>query len=235
MALPSVGNPLSFSQIRTELSAASTNVSLRSMSSTAGTSTPDAVSEFYGYSNNSAPLRLYGASSDIDDQFYDRNILGSTESATGARGTNCDDVFTLKGEWNMDSGYYYAIYKPVTLTSIYTPYLNSFSLYFDINIGSNPIFGGIGYSLDLGTRYKTQTGGDTLYGPIGNVDIFNPGETNSDINTSVVYTPPSSLYSDVNNPLTHIELQFKLFAIRTNSPSLSFNITNMNVYESCPV
>jgi hypothetical protein len=51
MTLPSAGNPLSFSQIRTELSAASTNVSLRSMSSTAGKSIPDAVSEFYGYSH----------------------------------------------------------------------------------------------------------------------------------------------------------------------------------------
>ena len=55
MALPSSGQ-LSLNDIKTELSAASTNVSLRSMSSTAGKSTPDAVSEFYGYSN--IPLGL---------------------------------------------------------------------------------------------------------------------------------------------------------------------------------
>jgi len=48
MALPGSG-PLSFSAIATELLAI-TPYSLRSMSSTAGFSTPDAVSEFYGYS-----------------------------------------------------------------------------------------------------------------------------------------------------------------------------------------
>lgn len=47
MALPTDG-PLSFSMIGVELGA-STPYSLRNMSSTAGFSTPDAVSEFYGY------------------------------------------------------------------------------------------------------------------------------------------------------------------------------------------
>lgn len=49
MALPSTG-PLSFNQIRTELGTAQANSSLRSLSSCAGFSTPDAVSEFYGFS-----------------------------------------------------------------------------------------------------------------------------------------------------------------------------------------
>jgi hypothetical protein len=48
MALPSSGQ-LSFSAIAGELGVSLSNVSLRSMSSTAGKSTPDAVSEFYGY------------------------------------------------------------------------------------------------------------------------------------------------------------------------------------------
>ena len=47
MALPPSGNPLSISQIRTELSSASG--SLRTLSSLAGFSTPDSISEFYGY------------------------------------------------------------------------------------------------------------------------------------------------------------------------------------------
>jgi hypothetical protein len=47
MALPTSG-PLSFSMIAEELGT-STPVSLRNMSSTAGFSTPDYVSEFYGY------------------------------------------------------------------------------------------------------------------------------------------------------------------------------------------
>ena len=49
MALPSSGQ-LSLNDIRMELGLSQSNVSLRSMSSTAGFSTPDAVSEFYGYS-----------------------------------------------------------------------------------------------------------------------------------------------------------------------------------------
>lgn len=48
MALPSSGQ-LSLNDIRVELGLAQSNVSLRSMSNTAGFSTPDAVSEFYGY------------------------------------------------------------------------------------------------------------------------------------------------------------------------------------------
>lgn len=49
MGLPSSGQ-LSLNDIKTELGAASTNVSLGSMSNTAGFSEPDAISDFYGYS-----------------------------------------------------------------------------------------------------------------------------------------------------------------------------------------
>ena len=57
MALPSSG-PLSGSQIATELGAASTNISLRSLSSTAGFSIPDAISEFYSYSHANFPATM---------------------------------------------------------------------------------------------------------------------------------------------------------------------------------
>ena len=53
MALPSSGS-LSFNQIRTELGLSQSNSSLRSMSNNAGKSIPDAVSEFYGFSNSIA-------------------------------------------------------------------------------------------------------------------------------------------------------------------------------------
>ncbi len=49
MALPSSG-PLSINDIRVELQQSQANSSLRSLSNIAGFSTPDAVSEFYGYS-----------------------------------------------------------------------------------------------------------------------------------------------------------------------------------------
>lgn len=48
MSLPSSGQ-LSFSAIANILNLSLSNVSLRSMSAQAGFSTPDAVSEFYGY------------------------------------------------------------------------------------------------------------------------------------------------------------------------------------------
>lgn len=50
MALPTSGL-LKFTDIATELGLSLSNLSLRSMSNTAGFSIPDAVSEFYGYSN----------------------------------------------------------------------------------------------------------------------------------------------------------------------------------------
>ena len=50
MTLPSTG-PLSINDIRVELDASATNQSLRAFSNTAGFTTPDAIYEFYGYSN----------------------------------------------------------------------------------------------------------------------------------------------------------------------------------------
>ena len=50
MSLPPSG-PLSFNDIASELGIGTTPLSLRSMSALAGFSTPDAVSEFYGYSS----------------------------------------------------------------------------------------------------------------------------------------------------------------------------------------
>lgn len=49
MALPTSG-PLSINDIRVELGQGQANSSLRTLSSLAGKSTPDAISEFYGYS-----------------------------------------------------------------------------------------------------------------------------------------------------------------------------------------
>lgn len=91
MALPSSG-PLSFSAIAGELGVSLSNVSLRSMSSTAGFTTPDAVSEFYGYSN-------------ITYTYY----------ATWALGDPCgydylDIVYGSDGKYYVDSGGYTPMY-----------------------------------------------------------------------------------------------------------------------------
>ena len=58
MALQTEG-AISINDIRTELGQAQANSSLRSLSSLAGKSTPDAMSEFYGYSNAVA-YTIYG-------------------------------------------------------------------------------------------------------------------------------------------------------------------------------
>ena len=50
MALPTTG-PLSINDIRVELGASATNQSLGTFSDTAGFTAPDAISDFYGYSN----------------------------------------------------------------------------------------------------------------------------------------------------------------------------------------
>ena len=61
MALQSSG-PISIDNIRTELGQGQANSSLRSLSALAGKSTPDAISEFYGYSAISfEPVTLGGA------------------------------------------------------------------------------------------------------------------------------------------------------------------------------
>lgn len=62
MALPSSG-PLSIGDIRTELGSGSG--SLRALSALASFSTPDAISEFYGYNAAIATVEVYNSSYDI--------------------------------------------------------------------------------------------------------------------------------------------------------------------------
>lgn len=58
MALQTTG-PISLEDIAAELGVSTTNMSLRSFSNTAGFATPDAISEFYGYSAAPATPNLY--------------------------------------------------------------------------------------------------------------------------------------------------------------------------------
>lgn len=65
MPLPPPGNSISISQIRAELG--TSNGSLRALSSLAGFSTPDAMSEFYSYSSESMNGSTAGA---MDAYFF---------------------------------------------------------------------------------------------------------------------------------------------------------------------
>lgn len=142
MALPSAGNPLSFSQIRTELSAASTNVSLRSMSNTAGKSTPDAVSEFYGYS--SIPLGLSSA-------LYTQNLSSTTSW----------DIFQGDGEISTLSDY---DGKNGRLVIQYTNGTASTSYRGDFQIGATIYLGNTTYDLSQSrTGWQTTTTNTSTY------------------------------------------------------------------------
>lgn len=123
MALPSSGQ-LSLNDIKTELSAASTNVSLRSMSSTAGKSTPDAVSEFYGYSN--IPLGLSSA-------LYTQNLSSTTSW----------DIF--QGDSEIDTSAYAG--KNLRLVIQYTNGSSGTSYQGDFQIGATISLGNSTYNL----------------------------------------------------------------------------------------
>ena len=86
MPLPSSGNSISISQIRNELIANGSSYSLRQLSAWAGKSTPDAMSEFYGYSNVSRPSGMtarYDAANYSGGTIADSTGNGYTMSLSG--------------------------------------------------------------------------------------------------------------------------------------------------------
>jgi hypothetical protein len=92
MALPGVGNSISISQIRTELGTSSG--SLRTLSSLAGFSTPDAMSEFYGYSASDPDFLLFLKSSESGSYpgsgttWYDISGKGNNGTLTNKYASN---------------------------------------------------------------------------------------------------------------------------------------------------
>lgn len=94
MALPGPGNPLSISQIRTELG--SSSGSLRALSALAGFSTPDAISEFYGYS---PPASCYNAALGFNRTNYTTacsNYNFGIFTGVGVVGTALSNATSLK-------------------------------------------------------------------------------------------------------------------------------------------
>lgn len=96
MALPSSGQ-ISISQIRTELG--TSDGSLRNLSALAGFSSPDAMSEFYGYSNVSTVYIDYSLPSYAS--CYNYYTFGAY---TG--GTNVNTDVTIDINWYGDLGGY---------------------------------------------------------------------------------------------------------------------------------
>jgi len=77
MAVPSSGQLREYADIGAELGVAQTNVSLRGMSQTAGFSTPDAMSEFYGYSScGDDTLNIFGDNSCVAAYTYNQTTNG---------------------------------------------------------------------------------------------------------------------------------------------------------------
>jgi hypothetical protein len=170
MALPSAGNPLSFSQIRTELSAASTNVSLRSMSSTAGKSTPDAVSEFYGYTHSSVDLGLSSA-------LYTQN-LSSTTSWDIFQG---DGEIASLSDYNGSNGRLVIQYTNGTCCTTYQG---------DFQIGATIIIGNTTYNLSTSrTGWQSTTTNTSTYSGASWSDL---GTSRSGGRWSVTNAVPSS-------------------------------------------
>lgn len=107
MAVPSSGQLREYADIGVELGVAQTNVSLRGMSQTAGFSTPDAMSEFYGYSssicnNVTQPL---GDSSAVAFYQFDSSTQGT--DAFGNYNLSVSSVsFGWSGKFNQSGRYY---------------------------------------------------------------------------------------------------------------------------------
>ena len=85
MAVPSSGQLREYADIGVELGVAQSNVSLRGMSAIAGFSTPDAMSEFYGYSGcTTDTLQIFGDGSCICAYKLDGNAYDLSGNYNGS-------------------------------------------------------------------------------------------------------------------------------------------------------
>jgi hypothetical protein len=116
MALPGSGQ-LSFSAIAGELGVSLSNVSLRNMSSSASFSTPDRVSDFYGYSSGGGVTYTYYNSFYAGDPcYYDYKdiYLGSDGIYYAPIGATLYPMFAITQFW-----YEYLYYEPAFGANVY--------------------------------------------------------------------------------------------------------------------
>lgn len=112
MALPSSG-AISISQIQTEIGG---SYSLRALSAAAGFATPDAMSEFYGYS---ASYTVY-INAYVPDYVGCYQYYNIAATATNASATATIPVYTsltVSVGWNGDLGGYFSGYLTITAGS----------------------------------------------------------------------------------------------------------------------
>ena len=152
MALPSSG-AISISQIRSELGTSSG--SLRTLSSIAGKGTPDAMSEFYGYS----------ASHDVYINLFYPNYVGCYNytyfAATATEAVNTTLGVTMYWYGDLGGAFQGTVYIGVGSTcgsngSVYTSavncygeYFNNYNVYFSVNSSGNQNYVFNTYYLDL--------------------------------------------------------------------------------------
>ena len=188
MTLPLSG-PLSLSAIATELGTI-TPYSLRSMSSTAGFTTPDTVSEFYGYSAAPTTVTLY---IDISvNNFSTYGYQGDNNSWQIVDNTTSTEVFYLE-MWDEFEGTYST---SITLTIGHNYYFNGYmatsnSIFNEFvweptnGFAGSPIYtlnelcyywlgDGSAFSQTSGD-FTINSGGDMYMN--GNVSIFDAGTT----------------------------------------------------------
>jgi hypothetical protein len=193
MALPASG-PISGSQIGTELGDVAP-YSLRSMSAAAGFSTPDAMSEFYSFSDLNFLLNL--------DALNTNSYGGSGTTWTDISGKGNNGTLTNKNSsnpsWNSDLGFQFAgssvgggtyqdgkyvstvdgafarvqSQNKVTLSVWFYPTENSYPM----------IIAGIGFNSTLSQGYTIFLAGGSVYGRIS----INDSSTFTDISTAATF------------------------------------------------
>ena len=149
MALPGSGQ-ISLGDIAGELGVSLSNVSLRSMSSTAGFSTPDSVSDFYGYSNvTTSDITIYRYATSTSARV---SIVTSSFEQSFSSNYRITQVFTVN-YYNYEGGY--------SFNQNYTFYFNFDNTYEGTLVSVNiPTIRGtaINYAFASGTPTLTDYG-----------------------------------------------------------------------------
>ena len=137
MAVPSSGQLRLRADIALEVdgSATGTNVSLGTLSNTAGFTDPDAMSEFYGYDSDPTRLVYISSFGGTNGPTYTSSSLWS-QSNSSSEGTNCGDTIILSANPTNTTTSGQNIYYEI-LDNDDSLYLDSFDVYYAYNVSAN--------------------------------------------------------------------------------------------------